>query len=73
MVPLSPALPGAGDIERYDESEVSFAPSKPHEYWRWRDHTTTYTEFKKEMWVYMKDASPHARLDSLLIGDGAER
>src|SRR5450756_1555905 len=24
--------------------------SKPHEYWRWLDHTTTYTEFKKEMW-----------------------
>jgi hypothetical protein len=22
--------------------------SKPHEYWRWRDHTTTYSEFKKE-------------------------
>ena len=26
------------------------APSKPYEYWRWRDHTTTYSEFKKEMW-----------------------
>jgi len=25
--------------------------SKPHEYWRWADHTTTYLEFKKEMWV----------------------
>ena len=25
--------------------------SKPHEYWRRRDHTTT--EFKKEMWVQM--------------------
>jgi hypothetical protein len=25
--------------------------SKPHEYWRWLDHTTTYTDFKKEMWV----------------------
>jgi hypothetical protein len=24
---------------------------KPHEYWRWLDHTTTYSEFKKEMWV----------------------
>jgi len=24
--------------------------SKPHEYWRWRDHTTTYSEFKKEMY-----------------------
>ena len=24
--------------------------SKPHEYWRWLDHTTTYSEFKKEMW-----------------------
>jgi hypothetical protein len=21
--------------------------SKPHEYWRWRDHTTTYSEFQK--------------------------
>jgi hypothetical protein len=25
--------------------------SKPHEYWRWLDHTTTYSEFKKETWV----------------------
>ncbi len=25
--------------------------SKPHEYWLWRDHTTTYSEFKKEMWI----------------------
>lgn len=25
--------------------------SEPHEYWRWRDHTTTYSEFKKKMWV----------------------
>jgi hypothetical protein len=25
--------------------------SKPHEYWRWADHTTTYLEFKKEMWT----------------------
>src|SRR5260370_25627356 len=25
--------------------------SKPHEYWRWVDHTTTYSEFKKEMWA----------------------
>src|ERR1035441_9390346 len=24
--------------------------SKPHEYWRWLDHTATYSEFKKEMW-----------------------
>jgi hypothetical protein len=23
--------------------------SKSHEYLRWRDHTTTYSEFKKEM------------------------
>src|ERR1035438_9761070 len=28
----------------------------PHEYWRWRDHTTTYTEFKKEMWVDIPEA-----------------
>jgi len=26
--------------------------SKPHEYWRWFDHTATYTDFKKEMWVH---------------------
>jgi hypothetical protein len=32
-------------------SGVSFAASKPHEYWCWLDHTTTYSEFKKEMWV----------------------
>src|ERR1022692_962651 len=25
--------------------------SKPYEYWRWFDHTATYTDFKKEMWV----------------------
>jgi hypothetical protein len=25
--------------------------SKPHEYWRWADHTTTYLEFKMEMWA----------------------
>jgi hypothetical protein len=25
--------------------------SKPHEYRRWRDHITTYSEFKKEMWA----------------------
>ena len=25
--------------------------SKPHQYWRWPDHTITYTIFKKEMWV----------------------
>jgi nitrate/nitrite transporter NarK len=25
--------------------------SKPHEYWRWLDHTATYSEFKKEMWA----------------------
>jgi hypothetical protein len=23
--------------------------SKLHECWRWREHTTTYSEFKKEM------------------------
>ncbi len=22
--------------------------SKPHEYWRWRDHTTTYSELKRK-------------------------
>jgi hypothetical protein len=32
-------------------SGVSVAPSKPHEYWRWLDHTITYLNFKKEMWV----------------------
>jgi hypothetical protein len=25
--------------------------SKPHEYWRWLDHTITYPIFKKEMWA----------------------
>jgi hypothetical protein len=25
--------------------------SKPHAYWHWFDHTATYTDFKKEMWV----------------------
>jgi hypothetical protein len=29
--------------------------SKPHEYWRWFDHTATYTDFKKEMWVKYDD------------------
>ena len=24
--------------------------SEPHEYWRWLDHTITYTDFKKKMW-----------------------
>jgi hypothetical protein len=24
--------------------------AKPHEYWRWPDHTITYAKFKKEMW-----------------------
>ena len=24
--------------------------SKRHEYWHWLDHTTTYADFKKEMW-----------------------
>jgi hypothetical protein len=32
-------------------SGVSFAPSKPHEYWHWPDHTITYTDIKKEMWA----------------------
>jgi hypothetical protein len=32
-------------------SGVSVAPSKPHGYWRWLDHTITYLNFKKEMWV----------------------
>jgi hypothetical protein len=25
--------------------------SKLHKYWRWLDHTATYTDFKKEMWA----------------------
>jgi hypothetical protein len=25
--------------------------SKPHEYWRWLDHTISYTKFKTEMWA----------------------
>jgi hypothetical protein len=33
--------------------------SKPHEYWRWRGHTTTYSEFKKKMWA--KGAAPGLR------------
>jgi hypothetical protein len=36
--------------------------SKPHEYWRWRDHTTTYTEFKKEMWGNSQDLTLHTTL-----------
>jgi len=32
-------------------SGVSFAPSEPHGYWRWPDHTAVWTNFKKEMWV----------------------
>ena len=34
-------------------SGVSVAPSKPHGYWRWLDHTITYLNFKKEMWAFM--------------------
>jgi hypothetical protein len=30
-------------------SGVSFAPSKPHGYWRWPDHTVVWNNFKKEM------------------------
>jgi type II restriction/modification system DNA methylase subunit YeeA len=30
--------------------------SKPHEYWRWLDHTATCTNFKKEMWVELTSA-----------------
>jgi hypothetical protein len=30
-------------------SGASVAPSKPHGYWRWLDHTITYLNFKKEM------------------------
>jgi uncharacterized repeat protein (TIGR03803 family) len=30
---------------------VSVAPSKPHKYWRWLDHTAVSANFKKEMWV----------------------
>jgi len=30
---------------------VSVAPSKPREYWRWPDHTITYLNLKKEIWV----------------------
>lgn len=26
---------------------------QPNEYWRWLDHTITYTTFKKEMWAYI--------------------
>ena len=33
-----------------EASEEFVLPSQPHKYWRWLDHTTTYTEFKKEMW-----------------------
>src|SRR5208283_3226056 len=29
-------------------SDISFID--PYGYWRWADHTTTYLEFKKEMW-----------------------
>ena len=36
-------------------SGVSVARSKPHGYWRWLDHTITYTEFKKEMWAYIHE------------------
>src|ERR1017187_2695428 len=44
-----------------DRASAEFALlSKPHEYWRWRDHTTTYSEFKKEMWakVPLRDRVP---------------
>ncbi len=30
-------------------SGVHFAPSIPHEYWRWPDHTAVQANFKKEM------------------------
>src|ERR1022692_929397 len=32
-----------------EASTMLIVLSKPHECWRWRDHTTTYSEFKKEM------------------------
>ena len=35
-----------------EASTMLIVLSKPHEYWRWPDHTTTYTDFKKEMWGY---------------------
>jgi len=39
-------------LTHWVEASEEFAlPSQPHEYWRWLDHTTTYSEFKKEMWV----------------------
>src|SRR5271169_2266856 len=36
---------------RVQASGAAFAPSKPHEYWRWPDHTAVYANFKKEMWA----------------------
>jgi len=41
--------------------------SKPHEYWRWRGHTTTYSEFKKKMWA--KGAAPGVRSRRKRTGD----
>jgi hypothetical protein len=39
-------------------SGASVAPSKPHGYWRWLDHTITYLNFKKEMWVNSLSVDP---------------
>jgi hypothetical protein len=47
--------------------------SKPHEYWCWRDHTTTYSEFKKEMVGSYRSATDgvpqkdHAVAESALV------
>ena len=38
---------------------MSFAPSTPHEYWRWSDHTAVSANFKKEMWVHMLEPNRH--------------
>lgn len=38
---------------RLEPSQSSCCSQRPHEYWRWDDHTITDTEFEKEMWVLL--------------------
>jgi hypothetical protein len=57
-----------------EASEEFVLPSQPHEYWRWLDHTATYTDFKKEMrdesvFLYQSHIRVGSRASALFCGD----
>jgi hypothetical protein len=56
-----------------EASTLSRLRSKPHEYWRWLDHTITYTIFKKEMRVKSSLEIPLVHIASVRADSEAAR